>query len=237
MLCDRCKKRQANIQITQVAGGRQTHKNLCTVCAQELAGGATGAELGFPGFFDIPEIFANLLRRRPQDRMYDFFSDSARKVIHLAKEEAVRLSHDMIYPEHLLLGLVKEEGFAYKVFGELKIDLVELFSAIESLMGRGNSKSKEAGLSPRAKRILEMADRVAQELGFNYVGSEHILLGIIREGESIAAQALAKRGVTFEKTAKAMMKSIQEGEEESEKGDAESGAPEEEGVGEEYGEV
>ncbi|MBI5399479.1 ATP-dependent Clp protease ATP-binding subunit [Candidatus Saganbacteria bacterium] len=168
-----------------------------------LGGNAGGFEdFGFPGFFEFPDIFASLFKRRSSERFYDYFSAEAQKVVHLASEEAKRLGHDHLRTEHLLLGLIKEEGFAVQVLQQLGVDIVNLFSDIESLIGHGEGSPEKVALSPRAKKVLELAYNAARELGFNYVGPEHILLGIIREGESIAAQALHKRKITFDKAAK-----------------------------------
>ncbi|MBI5700898.1 ATP-dependent Clp protease ATP-binding subunit [Candidatus Saganbacteria bacterium] len=141
--------------------------------------------------------------------MYDYFSESAQKVVHLASEEAGRLKHDHLTPEHLLLGIIKEEGFASKILADLGINSVNLFSDIESLIGHGEGGKKEISLSPRSKKVLELAYNAARELGFSFVGSEHILLGIIREGESIAAQALHKRKINFDKVVTKIIENIE----------------------------
>jgi ATP-dependent Clp protease ATP-binding subunit ClpC len=226
MICDKCKKREAHIHITKIVNGKKTTKHLCEQCALEegvMPGGAGGfEELGFPGFFEFPDIFASLFKRRPTERFYDYFSDEAQRVLQLASEEAKRLGHDHVRTEHLLLGLIKQEGLAYKVLQTLKVDLVNLFSDVESMIGRGEGSPEKIVLSPRAKKVLELAYNAARELGFNYVGPEHVLLGVIREGESIAAQALHKRKVTFDKVAREIIA-------EAEKGfGAEAGPPEDE---------
>ncbi|KAF0134411.1 MAG: ATP-dependent Clp protease ATP-binding subunit ClpC [Candidatus Saganbacteria bacterium] len=203
MICDECHLNPATVHVTRIVNGKKIVRHLCAGCAEKL--GFTTNEFGFPGFFEIPDIFASLFKRRQADRIYDYFSESAQKVIHLANEEAKRLSHDHLTAEHLLLGLIKEEGSAYKVLEALGVKIVDIFSDIESLIGHGDKQPKEITLSPRAKKVLELAYNAAREMGFNYVGSEHILLGIIREGESIAAQSLHKRKVTFEKAAKQIL--------------------------------
>ena len=205
MICQKCKVRPASVHITKILNGKKSIKHLCNKCAAEegvLPGGTGFDELGFPGMFEFPDIFASLFKRRPSERFYDYFSDAAQKVLQLASEEAKRLGHDHVRTEHLLLALIKEEGMASKVLQNLKIDLVNIFSDVESLIGRGEGSPEKIVLSPRAKKVLELAYNAARELGFNYVGPEHILLGVIREGESIAAQALHKRTVTFDKIAK-----------------------------------
>src|SRR3989339_1270644 len=197
MICDECHINQATVHVTRVVNGKKVVRHLCPTCAEKL--GFMPTDLGFPGFFEIPDIFASFFKRRPSERIYDYFTDSAQKVIHLASEEARRLKHDHLTTEHLLLGIIREEGFAYKILKDLEVDLVDLFSDIESLIGHGEGSKKEITLSPRTKKVLELSYNAAKELGFNFVGSEHILLGIIREGESIAAQSLHKRKITFDK--------------------------------------
>ncbi|MFC1767449.1 Clp protease N-terminal domain-containing protein, partial [Candidatus Margulisiibacteriota bacterium] len=228
MLCKQCKKRQASIHVSRMVGGKKVEQDLCPVCAAEL--GFSMEDLGIPGFFEFPEVFANFFKRRPADRVYEYFSEAAQNILKLAGDEAKRLSQDHLTTEHLLLALIKEEGLSYNILKKLGIDAVDLFSDIESLIGRGEGTPREITLTPRAKKVMELAYNSARELGFNYVGPEHLLLGILREGESIAAQALHKRKVTFEKTAKEIMAQLESGGGEEEK-EEEEGMPDE---GEEY---
>jgi len=227
MLCQRCKKRQASIHVTRIVNGKRIEQHLCPKCSAEL--GFTIEDLGFPGFFEFPDIFASFFKKRPADRIFDYFSESAQNILKLAADEAKRLSHDHLNTEHLLLALIKEEGLVLKVLQDLGVDVVNLFSDIESLIGRGEGTPKEITLSPRAKRVLELANTSARELGFNYVGPEHILFGILREGESLAAQALHKRKVTFDSAVRKILALLEGGEggKEEEEGKEEEG-PEEE---------
>ncbi|OGC06609.1 ATP-dependent Clp protease ATP-binding subunit ClpC [candidate division WOR-1 bacterium RIFCSPLOWO2_02_FULL_46_20] len=142
------------------------------------------------------------MKRRSTERFYDYFSDEAQKVLTLASEEAKRLAHEYVRTEHLLLAIIKEEGVASRVLQQLGIDPVNLFSDLESMIGHGEGSPAKIVLSPRAKKVLELAYNAARELGFNYVGPEHVLLGVIREGESLAAQALHKRKITFDRVAR-----------------------------------
>jgi len=214
MLCQRCHERPATIHVTRIMDGKKTTQHICAQCAAEL--GLAPEEVfegfGFPGFFEFPDIFSSILRRKPSERSYDYFSEDAQKVVHLAREEAKRLTHDHLTPEHLLLGLIKEEGLAYKVLESLGINLVELFSDIESLIGRGEKSPERITLSPRTKKVFDLAYKSARELGSAYVGPEHILLGITREGESIAAQALKKRKIDFDKVVKEILSQAEKAE-------------------------
>ncbi|MFH1542240.1 MAG: AAA family ATPase [bacterium] len=212
--CDVCGN-PATVHITKIINGKKIVRHLCSDhAAQEgffpSTGGLTSFEdFGFPGLFEFPDIFASLFKRRPSERFYDYFSDEAQRVIQLASEEAKRLGHDHVRTEHILLGLIKQEGLASKVLQKMEVDLVNLFSDIESLIGRGEGSPDKIVLSPRAKKVLELAYNAARELGFNYVGPEHMLLGVIREGESLSAQALHKRKITFDKVAKEIISEVE----------------------------
>ncbi len=132
---------------------------------------------------------------------HDKFTERARKVLSLAQEEAQRFQHDYIGTEHLLLGLVREgEGVAAKVLSNLGVELKEVRNAVEAMIGRGDPiVLGELGLTPRAKKVIELAVDEARRLNHHYIGTEHLLLGLMREGESIAAEALQSLGVNLEK--------------------------------------
>ncbi len=135
-----------------------------------------------------------------QDR-FDKFSERARKVLTLAQEEAQRFNHNYIGTEHLLLGLVREgEGVAAKVLNNLGVELNKVRNAVEFIIGRGErAVMGEIGLTPRAKKVIELAVDEARRLGHHYIGTEHLLLGLVREGEGIAAGVLESLGVNLEK--------------------------------------
>src|SRR5438094_843475 len=132
---------------------------------------------------------------------FDKFTERARKVLQLAQEEAQRFNHNYIGTEHLLLGLVREgEGVAAKVLANLGVELNKVRSAVEFIIGRGDrAVMGEIGLTPRAKKVIELAVDEARRLGHHYIGTEHLLLGLIREGEGIAAGVLESLGVNLEK--------------------------------------
>jgi ATP-dependent Clp protease ATP-binding subunit ClpC len=134
--------------------------------------------------------------------MFNRFTERARKVLVLAKEEARRFNHDYIGTEHILLGLVREgEGVACAVLQNLGIDLDRLRMEIEKLIPSGSATSVVGDIpfTPRAKKALELAAEEARALGHNYIGTEHILLGLIREGEGLASQVLYGLGVDLER--------------------------------------
>ena len=132
---------------------------------------------------------------------FDKFTDRARKVLTLAQDEAQRFNHNYIGTEHLLLGLVREgEGVAARVLENMNVELPKVRTAVEFIIGRGDRPVVgEVGLTPRAKRVIELAIDEARRLGHNYIGTEHLLLGLVREGEGIAAGVLESLGVNLDK--------------------------------------
>ncbi|MFC1931255.1 ATP-dependent Clp protease ATP-binding subunit [Chloroflexota bacterium] len=132
---------------------------------------------------------------------FEKFSERARRVLTIAQEEARQMNHSYIGTEHLLLGLVREEeGVATKVLTNLGVGLNKVRSAVEFVSGRGEKPATgETGLTPRAKKVIELAIDEARQLGHNYIGTEHLLLGLLREGEGVAAGILDSLGVTLER--------------------------------------
>src|SRR4029079_13640410 len=144
---------------------------------------------------------------------FDKFTERARKVLQLAQEEAQRFNHNYIGTEHLLLGLVREgEGVAAKVLANLGVELNKVRSAVEFIIGRGDrTVTGDIGLTPRAKKVIELSVDEARRLNHHYMGTEHLLLGVVprgegrpargveREGEGIAAGVLESLGVSLDK--------------------------------------
>ena len=128
--------------------------------------------------------------------MFERFTDRARRVIVLAQEEARRLDHNYIGTEHILLGLIHERpGVAAKALESLGISLQAVRAQVEEIIGQGQSApTGHVPFTPRAKKVLELSLREALQFGHNYIGTEHILLGLIREGEGVAAQVLVRLG-------------------------------------------
>ncbi|CQR71566.1 Negative regulator of genetic competence ClpC/MecB [Sporomusa ovata DSM 2662] len=128
--------------------------------------------------------------------MFNRFTDRARKVLILAQQEAAKYGHGYIGTEHLLLGLLREgEGVAAKALNSLGLEIAAVRVHVENILGTGQQQTSDIGYTPRAKKVIELAMEEALRLGHNYVGTEHILLGLIREGEGIAAQVLTGLGV------------------------------------------
>ncbi|HEY5132681.1 MAG TPA: ATP-dependent Clp protease ATP-binding subunit, partial [Candidatus Krumholzibacteriaceae bacterium] len=143
--------------------------------------------------------------------MNDKFTERVRKVIYLARDEANRLQHDYIGTEHLLLGILRlGEGIAAEVLQRLEVDPEQIQQTIENMVkpSGGTLTVGEIPLTPRAKRVLELAVEEARFLGHNYVGTEHLLLGLIREGEGVAARVLLELGVDRKRVREEIMKSL-----------------------------
>ena len=132
---------------------------------------------------------------------FEKFSERARRVLSLAQEEAQRFNHNYIGTEHILLGLVREtEGVAARVLSNLGVELGKVRSAVEFIIGKGERNTPgEIGLTPRAKKVIELAVDEARRLNHHYIGTEHILIGLMREGEGVAAGVLESLGVSLDK--------------------------------------
>lgn len=136
------------------------------------------------------------------------FTERAQRVLYLSQEEARRLGHGVVGTEHLLLGLIAEgSGVASRALQNLGLDLEKVRQEVENVVGRGDTRTQGAiSLTPRAKRVIDLAIREAGELGHGYVGTEHLLLGLIREGEGVAAQVLRNLGLDLDKVRKEVVR-------------------------------
>ena len=140
--------------------------------------------------------------------MFNRFTERARKVILLAKEEAKRFNHDYIGTEHILLGLVREgEGVAAAVLASFGLSPDKIRLEVEKLVQPGPTTvvSGDLPFTPKAKKVIELAMEEARALGHNYIGTEHLLLGLIREGEGVASQVLMNLGLELEKVREEVM--------------------------------
>jgi hypothetical protein len=144
--------------------------------------------------------------------MFERFSDRARRVMVLAQEEARRLDHDYIGTEHILLGLISEgEGVACVALKSLGISLDAVRQQVEGIIGRGQQEPPgHIPFTPRAKKVLELSLRESKQFGHNYIGTEHILLGLIREGSGVAAQVLVKAGADLKRVRQQIIQMLNE---------------------------
>jgi ATP-dependent Clp protease ATP-binding subunit ClpC len=133
--------------------------------------------------------------------VFERFTDRSRRVVVLAQEEARMLNHNYIGTEHILLGLVHEgEGVAARALGSMSISLEAIRREVQEAIGQGQAApTGHIPFTPRAKKVLELSLREALQLGHNYIGTEHILLGLVREGEGVAAQVLEKLGASLDR--------------------------------------
>jgi ATP-dependent Clp protease ATP-binding subunit ClpA len=150
--------------------------------------------------------------------MFERFTDRARRVVVLAQEEARMLNHNYIGTEHILLGLIHEgEGVAAKALESLGISLEAVRQQVEEIIGQGQqAPSGHIPFTPRAKKVLELSLREALQLGHNYIGTEHILLGLIREGEGVAAQVLVRLGADLNRVRQQVVELVHTEESEAE---------------------
>ena len=147
--------------------------------------------------------------------MFERFTDPARRVLTLAQEEARLLNHNFIGTEHILLGLLHQpESVAGRALAALDINLYNARAGVEETVGPAGMPSTESPpFTPRAKKVLELALREALELGHNYIGPEHLLLGLVREGEGVGAQVLVKLGAEPSRVRQEVMELLTEGSE------------------------
>jgi ATP-dependent Clp protease ATP-binding subunit ClpC len=144
--------------------------------------------------------------------MFKRYTEKVRKVIMMAQEEAVNLNHNYIGTEHILVGLVKEnEGIAGKVLREIGVEPEKIIEEIEKIVGKGEYQEvSEITFTPRAKKVLELASQEASQLGQNYIGTEHILLGLIKEGSGVATRILTDMGIDLDNVYSQVMKVLME---------------------------
>jgi ATP-dependent Clp protease ATP-binding subunit ClpC len=158
--------------------------------------------------------------------MFERFTERARKVVVLAQEEARHFNHNYIGTEHLLLGLLREdEGVAARALGSLNVTLDEVREQVESIVGYGEEGTGgQAPFTPRSKKVLELALREALQLGHNYIGTEHILLGLVRESEGVAARVLSNLGVDPDKVRREVVRMLGGGRSQRGRGGGEAGS-------------
>ncbi len=180
------------------------------------------------GFLACPQIDFVLLSTDPKRvvPLFERFTDRARRVVVLAQEEARLLNHSYIGTEHILLGLIHEgEGVAAKALESLSISLDAVRAQVEEIIGQGGSSpSGHIPFTPRAKKVLELSLREALQLGHNYIGTEHILLGLLREGEGVATQVLVKLGADLGKVRQQVIQLLSGYQGPGNKGDAPTSA-------------
>lgn len=224
MLCERCRQRQASLQVTRKRGQHQVTQSLCYACAEEL--GITQQRSpfsGFPGFSDFfgEDFFdrgahqhAGFTSDQPHKEainILDAFSDRAKAVIQKAVETVFETGVSHVDTEHLLIGVAMDEEVGAQILKNLDINPDDLIAYLRENMPKGKKEYTEGmapELSARAKQALELAWHAARNLEHDYVGSEHILLALLEEGEGLAAQTLQKYGLTETKLRQAILSAV-----------------------------
>jgi hypothetical protein len=198
--CSFCGKNRSQVRLL-VPGARDAF--ICDDCVWRLFRDHMSPEARSPLPPSLPPPGYQPTRTRDETSVtgsFERFTERARKVLTLAQEEAQRFNHNYMGTEHLLLGLVREEeGVAARVLSNLGIELTKVSSQVEIVIGRGDRQVMgEIGLTPRAKKVIELSVDESRRLHHHYIGTEHLLLGLIREGEGIAAGVLETLGVNLE---------------------------------------
>lgn len=215
MTCERCQTRPATLQIERTRGGQTITQNLCQVCATELGLIHSSPFANFPGFDDFLEdtnapVYPEQSRGEHVN-ILDAFSDRAKSVIQTAAQAAQQAGSPALDTEHLLIGVAQEGEVGAVILKNLDIDPEELVSYLRQNMRKDvkeYSQEVAPDLSPRAKQALELSWHAARNLEHDYVGSEHILLGLLEEGEGLAAQTLQKYGLTDTKLRQALLSAV-----------------------------
>ena len=199
MICDICKKREADFTVTKIVNGEKKVLHVCKNCAIEQ--GYLNDQFSLFSPFDsfFQDEFSKFFSTPEPTILTDQFTGEAEEVILESENIAKELGEDEIKTEHLLLALLRKGDFIRNILFELDVDLKELESEILSYMKKKKTGTEEVSLSPRVKRVFEYAQKNANELGSEYIGSEHILLGLIDEGEGVAGRILKQKDITKDK--------------------------------------
>jgi ATP-dependent Clp protease ATP-binding subunit ClpC len=211
-ICDVCKQREATVTHTRIVNNEAEVRHLCEVCAREA--GLTGGYGLFDfrsGWPDIDSLFnsffggAQPAREAPKADIFGSLSEAGTRVLERAKAEALHFNHDYLGTEHLLLGILNTPNLGRELLEDVGVDVKELANRVTTSLQVGPEKTIERlSVTPSAKRALEIAFEISRSLGNRYVGPEHILLGIIAEGEGLAARVLASANVTVDKVENAL---------------------------------
>jgi len=213
-LCEACKKRPATVQITQIKNGRKTVRNLCHVCAEEEE--FFGSSL-FDQFFSdsfFPSLFGFPQPQKEVEKLniFDYFSQRAQATLAQAEEKAKQLKQEYTDSEHLLWGVLQDNQIVPKILEKLGKKAKTLEQSVEKVFKKGFNETGSPSLSPRVKKIVELAFEEARDLGHGYVGTEHLLLGILKEDEGLGAQILQENGISYEALKEAVEKVVGRGE-------------------------
>lgn len=224
MLCQNCGERYATTTITKIIDGQRTVMYLCPVCSVQMRNGGVNGNHShnddpFSGFSDYSK------NGRESVDITELFSERTKLALQKAASIAIDKKQRNIDTEHLLYALTSDDLVSERIFKELGLNIEDLKEYLESQMSEGTYEGEYPGLSPRAKQVLQLAYQEAAQLNHNYVGTEHLLLGLIREGEGLAYQILNKYAVNHVKARQAVVKVVGEGDKEGKKIEEESATP------------
>ena len=223
MLCEECGRNPATVTITRIDHRGKHVQNLCEVCSARKRNYGSGFTTNsYPpfdldrssSFYEIPSRAYQQPSEPPKSQsinITDYFTERAKKVVKQAANIAHEKRHHVLDTEHLLMALFDEEQVARKILDSLGLDRDNFRQYLDNLVPPGTVEVETAELSPRAKRVLELAFDEARQLNHNYIGSEHILLGLIREGEGLAAQALRKYAIDLPKARASVIELVGQG--------------------------
>lgn len=228
MICEQCGQREATTQITRISDGQRVTMNLCPICASELSGRSGIGGSPFDNYMNGAGAGgAGSSPGNQQERtdITEYFSDRLKEAIQEAASLAISNKNRNLDTQHLLLGILRTDEVVGKVLKKLDIDKEGLETYITELMGEGSSEVDTPGLAPRAKNVLQISFQEAMDLGHTYVGSEHVLLGLIKEGEGLAAQTFQKYGISYTRARQAVVNVVGEGDEAGDKAKKKSDTP------------
>lgn len=206
MICENCHIRPATTTVTRTINGVRVQEYLCDVCASELHGAQMGSD---PSGFSSPQ-------RSEQVDISQYFSSRAKDSIQRSAAEAMEFGDKDIDTEHLLIG-ISSDDVVTRIYKELGVDKNLLIDQLHSQMSKKSTTDQTPGLTPRAKQVLQLSFQAAMDLGHNYIGSEHVLLGLIDESDGIASQTLRKLGIQDTKARQAVLKVVGEGDKEGDR--------------------
>ncbi|MBN1916072.1 AAA family ATPase [Candidatus Dojkabacteria bacterium] len=212
MICQRCKQREAKSTYTTVINGQKQVVNLCQPCVEEISSGTNFFD-PFSRGEDSFHTFSDYAGPQERIDITEMFSERTKESIQAAAYFALQKKNRNIDTEHLLYSLADKDEVLERIFKELDIDKASLRTLLEEQTGQGEYEGSAFGLTPRAKRVIELAYQEAQELRHKYIGTEHIFLALIREGEGLASQILSKYAVSHTKARQAVVKIVGEGDE------------------------
>jgi len=199
MICDICHKREADYTITRIVNGEKKVIHICEECAREY--GYIKDEFSFFSPFDsfFEDEFSKFFSAPRESAITYEFTGEAEEVILESQNIATELGEDEIKTEHLLLALLRKSDYVKNLLFDLNVDLKELETEVLQTMKKKERRSKEVSLSPRVKRVIDLSQKEASSLGSEYIGPEHLLLGLIDENEGVAGRILREKGITRDK--------------------------------------